>query len=239
MKISILTQYNHFLINASLYSLLKKLELAGVEATVYFTSASPRGRSTSKISEAISVFKIMGGVFFLRMLLAYATSMMLYNRARFSQICKVVILEDDTALSPQVFDRNCCAEGGLLILSGTRIIKKEVLEYFNGDVINVHSSILPYSQGLMPAYWTYHQRKGCGVTLFRLDEGIDTGEVIAQVEIHNPHKSYFGYLWQTKAVGVDLLYYWVLEYVLNFRVPSSINQTYNKFPEKKWLNEGE
>jgi methionyl-tRNA formyltransferase len=86
----------------------------------------------------------------------------------------------------------------------------------------------------MPAFWTFHKKMGRGVTLFRLDEGIDTGEIIYQIPINNPSDSYMGFLFQTKVIGVDLLVAWVMENLVNFKIPAKVPSSYNKYPAVKY-----
>lgn len=136
---------------------------------------------------------------------------------------------------------NDLAESGYdsaLILAGNRIIKRNFLDAFGGNVVNVHSSLLPYSKGLMPAFWTLKARSGMGVTLFRLSEGIDDGEIISQVPLADyDGNTLIEYFHQTKRVGINLL----LCYVLNrLSVSSSdVEDCYNKYPTREAVEEFE
>jgi len=234
MEISILTQNNHFLINQAVCSLAERLYSMGCNVTLFRCSATSRGRKSSKIKSAVDIFHLMGFWFFVRVIFSYVTSIFYFNDRRLSQWCSIVDVRDEQALDSDFFASQTQESQCLLILSGTRIINKGVLNFFSGNVINVHSSLLPYSKGLMPAYWTFHKKMGRGVTLFKLDEGIDTGEIIYQVPIHNPSESYFGFLFQTKVVGVDLLLAWVLENVVCFKRPVGGPSSYNKYPSVKY-----
>lgn len=63
------------------------------------------------------------------------------------------------------------------------IIKKWALERFTGKIINLHISLLPWNRGLAPNFWSHFENTPSGVTIHHIDEGIDTGDVIAQREV--------------------------------------------------------
>ena len=50
-------------------------------------------------------------------------------------------------------------------------------------VINTHPSYLPYNRGKYPYYWAIMDRTPFGVTIHRINDGIDTGEIFWQREI--------------------------------------------------------
>jgi methionyl-tRNA formyltransferase len=65
-----------------------------------------------------------------------------------------------------------------------RILKPEILERFPGRAINLHISLLPWNRGLDPNFWSFFYGTPKGVTIHYLDEGIDTGDIIAQEPVH-------------------------------------------------------
>jgi methionyl-tRNA formyltransferase len=71
-----------------------------------------------------------------------------------------------------------------LISYGYRhIIKKEVLDKFPSRAINLHISYLPWNRGADPNFWSFVENTPKGVTIHFLDEGIDTGDIIAQKNV--------------------------------------------------------
>ena len=84
----------------------------------------------------------------------------------------------------------------------------------------------------MPAYWTLNKRKGMGVTLFRLDEGIDTGEILQQISLSDYSGSYYNFLKLTKSVGVELLIYWIIDNVLSKSRYPRLDSSYNSYPAR-------
>ena len=69
----------------------------------------------------------------------------------------------------------------LVISHGYRLIlRRNVLDLIPDRVINLHISLLPYNRGADPALWSVLEDTPAGVTIHYIDEGVDTGDVIAQ-----------------------------------------------------------
>lgn len=73
-----------------------------------------------------------------------------------------------------------------VVVNGTRIIKRDILQAPGGIFINLHQGITPQYRGAHGGYWALHEndRGHCGVTVHIVDEGIDTGGVVAQALIN-------------------------------------------------------
>lgn len=69
-----------------------------------------------------------------------------------------------------------------VVVWGTRILSKSLIEKITVPIINIHVGITPMYRGSHGGYWAlYHNDpEHCGVTVHLIDEGIDTGEVLAQ-----------------------------------------------------------
>ena len=62
--------------------------------------------------------------------------------------------------------------------------KEKLLKLAKIDCINIHHAKLPRYQGMMPNFWQmYHQEKNAGVTVHRMNEGIDQGDILLQKEV--------------------------------------------------------
>jgi len=72
----------------------------------------------------------------------------------------------------------------LIIVAGWHyIIKPEMLKLPRLGVVGLHSSILPRYRGGSPLVWQIiNGESKAGMSLFYLEEGIDTGNVIGQIE---------------------------------------------------------
>ena len=51
------------------------------------------------------------------------------------------------------------------------------------EVINLHASLLPWNRGPHPNLWSWIDDTPKGVTIHYVDQGIDTGDIIAQREL--------------------------------------------------------
>ena len=73
----------------------------------------------------------------------------------------------------------------LVIVNGTRIISRRILDAVSAPFINMHAGITPQYRGVHGAYWALvnNDEKNCGVTIHLVDAGIDTGGVICQKTI--------------------------------------------------------
>lgn len=61
-----------------------------------------------------------------------------------------------------------------------RIIPQSVIDDFPNRIINIHISLLPWNRGADPNFWSWFDDTPKGVTIHRIDAGIDTGNIIVQ-----------------------------------------------------------
>jgi methionyl-tRNA formyltransferase len=71
---------------------------------------------------------------------------------------------------------------GVSILFG-HIFPESVVKKFNRNLINLHPSLLPIGRGADPIFWSIVDDLPQGATIHRVNELIDTGEILAQEEI--------------------------------------------------------
>ena len=96
----------------------------------------------------------------------------------------------------------------LVIVSGTRIISKRVLNCISARFINIHSGITPLYRGVHGAYWALvnNDHAHCGVTVHFVDAGIDTGGVICQQLIPvSPSDNFVTYPLIQLGIGISLM----------------------------------
>ena len=64
------------------------------------------------------------------------------------------------------------------------IIEKELFEYPNLFSLNIHGSLLPKYRGRTPHVWSIiNGEEKIGITVHRIDSGVDTGDILLQKEI--------------------------------------------------------
>lgn len=137
-----------------------------------------------------AVLSQMAFVALIRPVLRYRSS------RRLREICRVNDLETQEPLTPairRVENINgpdavayiSAARPDVVVVNGTRILKRQVLESTSAPFINTHQGITPRYRGAHGGYWALQQGDPdhCGVTLHLVDQGIDTGNIIAQALI--------------------------------------------------------
>jgi len=72
----------------------------------------------------------------------------------------------------------------LFIIGWSQIAKKEILDAPNFGVIGMHPTLLPKGRGRASIPWAIIKGLSkTGVSAFKLDEGVDTGPIVDQIEI--------------------------------------------------------
>src|ERR1019366_6083028 len=81
----------------------------------------------------------------------------------------------------------------VVIVNGTRIIQEKVLNCIDTIFINTHVGITPLYRGVHGGYWALASGDpgNRGVTVHKVDKGIDTGSIIAQACITPTTKDTF------------------------------------------------
>ncbi len=85
------------------------------------------------------------------------------------------------------------------------ILRKPLLDVFPAGVINLHPGYLPFNRGQYPNVWSIVDRTPAGVTLHHIDEGVDTGDIIAQQRVDvNPSDTGETLYRKLERTGVEL-----------------------------------
>ena len=72
----------------------------------------------------------------------------------------------------------------LVLSSGyAPIIKEPMVSAYQGRIINLHISYLPYGRGIYPNFWSFFENTPKGVSIHFIDPGIDSGAVLFQREV--------------------------------------------------------
>ena len=87
------------------------------------------------------------------------------------------------------------------------IFKQDLIDLPRLDCINIHTAPLPKYKGMLPSFWqVYHGEKEAGITIHRIDSGIDTGDIITQGYVPiEPDQTLNGLILKTKKQGARLM----------------------------------
>ena len=95
-----------------------------------------------------------------------------------------------------------------MVVNGTRIISSAVLESVDCPFINTHAGITPLYRGVHGGYWALvsGRPEEVGTTVHLIDQGIDTGAVLARVYFDTaPSDSIATYPYLHLAAGLPAL----------------------------------
>lgn len=117
-----------------------------------------------------------------------------------------VILEVSSVNDEQCIRELKTINPDLVVVNGTRIISREVLQSIDAPFLNMHAGITPLYRGVHGGYWALAEQDAqhCGVTVHLIDEGIDTGSVIYQSVIQvQPEDNFITYPYLQFALGLE------------------------------------
>jgi hypothetical protein len=126
-------------------------------------------------------------------------------------------------------------------IGGNQIFKRPLLDIPTKGCINLHTALLPKYRGLMPSFWVLkNQEKYTGISVFMVDEGIDSGPLVVQKKIEIGNRTQEELITYTKDLGMDC----ILEAICLLRdgkevlMPNPVEEmTYFSFPTRNDVKE--
>lgn len=95
----------------------------------------------------------------------------------------------------------------LISVSCPQIFKRPLMDIPPLGILNIHGAILPQYRGVMPSFWMLaNGEKQAGVTIYFVDEKIDSGECVGQrVFDIEDGETLDGFLRRSKGIAAELL----------------------------------
>lgn len=93
----------------------------------------------------------------------------------------------------------------IFVLGWSQLLRRELLLLPDGYVVGSHPSNLPHGRGRAPIAWTIlEDLRETAVTLFQMDEGVDTGGILVQERVEVPDGAHAGELYElvSSALGI-------------------------------------
>lgn len=91
------------------------------------------------------------------------------------------IWEVDSPKDPALPNKLQALRADLFVVVAYRILPKSIWSLPPFGALNIHPSLLPAYRGPAPIAWALiHGEQQTGITIFRINEGIDTGEILLQ-----------------------------------------------------------
>ena len=87
--------------------------------------------------------------------------------------------------SPGTIDRIKAINPDLIVLYGTSRVRSELLKRYPGRIFNLHVGLTEYCRGSSCNFWPIYNEclEFMGATIHKVDEGIDTGEILLRESI--------------------------------------------------------
>lgn len=207
MNIVIITQDDPFYLAENLNYLIRKLPEHSRVVGCVLLAVSPFGKKETFFRKCVKTISIFGFYFFLRYSFEFVLSK--FNKSRSVAYVlernNVPILRLSSSInSSESLNRISELNPDLLVsIAGNEIFKKPLIELAPSGCLNLHSALLPKYRGLMPSFWVLkNQERRTGVSVFFVDEGIDSGDILVQKEIEIDQHNQKSLIIATKALGM-------------------------------------
>lgn len=245
MRILILTQDDPFYLAKQLDYLFNKIpEGIQVAGCVVF-DVSPFGKKETLLQKALKTRRIFGNAFFMHYGLKYIKSKLLPSMSVEKVLGKHGIPNiniEASINSKESLDKLRSLQPDLLIsIAGNQIFKEELINLAPEGCLNLHTALLPKYRGLMPSFWVLkNDEEVTGVSVFFVDEGIDSGPILVQKKVEIGDKTQEELIRHTKKLGMDA----IIEAVdliksgeYNLISNPDDEMTYYSFPERSDVKE--
>jgi methionyl-tRNA formyltransferase len=166
--------------------IVKDFEIA---AAIIETPISKKKIFNARIKK-IGFFKVMGQVMFSVLIVPFLRKKAANRKAALIEAYQLADADFDPAKTHRVTSVNdeSCKEllqqlqPGIVLVNGTRIISKKILQSTNAVFINMHVGITPWYRGSHGGYWALYNNdvENFGTTIHIVDAGVDTGAVLQQ-----------------------------------------------------------
>ena len=125
----------------------------------------------------------------------------------------------------------------LVSIAGNEIFRKPLIDLCEQGCLNLHTSALPKYRGLMPSFWVMcNGESETAVTVFQVDEGIDSGPIVNQRFISLANMSQSQLIRKSKLIGMELINDALLSIAsgkLTTQPNDEKNSSYYGFPTRK------
>jgi len=209
MRLVIITQDEPFYLASNIEYLLDNLPDFVLIDSFFLLKHSPTVGQKRSFLKIFSIIYTFGFSFFFHYCLKYINTLIFgkslkktlkKNNISFKSIVSNINSEEHLAyLRDNEIDL-------VISILGSQIFKKPFIGTPKLGVINLHTSLLPKYRGVMPTFWVLkNKEKYTGVSVFFVNEGIDSGKIIVQKKILIGGMSQSELIKRTKRIGVELI----------------------------------
>ena len=239
-NIIIITQNEPFYLANNLNYLLNKLIPEYNVVGCVVSDVSPFGKKETFIEKSFKTLRIFGIKFFVYYSLKFVISKVFYKSVKkilIKKNIKLIKIKGSINSSENLKIISSYKPDLLISILGNQIFKRKLLDVAPFGCINLHTALLPKYRGLMPTFWVLkNDETFTGVSVFLVDEGIDSGPILVQKKIRIGNLNHAQLIKKTKKIGMDCIIDAVkLIKSDNFKlIPNSDEKkSYFSFPSKK------
>ena len=211
MDIVLLTQDEPFYLAKSISYLISNLPGKYKITTCVLFDVSPFGKRESFLQKAKRTYEVFGFKFFLyygmNYLLSKISSSNKVEKVLQDQNIPIIKLEKSVNHKDSLEIISSYKPDILLSIAGNQIFKSQFINLPPKGTLNLHTALLPKYRGLMPTFWVMKNDEDyTGVSVFLVDEGIDSGPIVVQKKVKiNKSWSQRDLIKETKKIGMDAI----------------------------------
>jgi len=240
MRVIFLTQEDPFYLADAFRHILDHLPPGVKAVAAVVLNGSPFGERLSLAGKVRRTCEVFGPRFIghygwrlLRAKLGRSRSVAALFRRRSIE----VLTPSGSVNAPEFLDALRRRQPDLLVSVGAnQVFRRALIDLAPRGCLNLHSALLPRHRGLMPSFWALrHGDAEAGVSVFFVDEGIDTGPLLVQRRFAIRERSLDVVLRDAKRAGAEA----VVEALAKVRqggfelLPNDAgNGNYNGFPTR-------
>ena len=196
-----------FLPSALDYFIRRALPCYEVQSCIILGRSSVGGASS--FERLRRLWAIFGTYFVLRNVIVHVWKLLRGNSveetARFHGVPVIKLSENIN--SPESIDQlRTLGPDFIVNVAGSEIFRNELITLPKIATLNLHTSKLPEYKGMLPTFWVMlEDEEETAVSVFIVDEGIDTGPVVVQNPLRISGLSQFELIRITKIMGMDAI----------------------------------
>lgn len=243
MKIIIVTQEERIYLPKVIKDFLTKCRDNKIEVVgIIVNSAYVEGKKTGFLARATKYYRVFGGHFFSRYALKYLSSLIQLKSIRsiVSMYNVPIINLEQSINNPKSIKKIRGYNPDIMVsILNNQIFKQPAIDACKLGILNLHTSLLPNYRGIMPVFWAMkHSEKIIGVSVFLVDQGIDTGPLMAQQKVSiDQSDTLESLIIRTKEIGIKLIIDTLIRMRNGFVEPiilaGSCKGSYYSFPKRQ------
>jgi methionyl-tRNA formyltransferase len=211
MRIVLVTQDSPFYLAENIDYFLTNLPPHSTVAGCVLFPPSPFGKKEGTLGKLTQTYSVFGLSFFLHYALTYIQGKIFPTRKVRHILAKhgvpaVTLTKSINSKQSRDLIQDDFRPDLIISIQANVIFKKPLIELPAKGCLNLHTALLPKYRGLMPTFWVMkNDEEETGVSVFFIDEGIDSGPIIVQKRVTIGNMSLDQLIRHTKRLGMDAL----------------------------------